>query len=158
MTDFDLSEIKSPKGLLKLFQALINLLGAIFCFVSWWSSWRLWFRFFIFVSMTGFILDLVLLAMAFVRISPQIKFMPYIEIALDGLWILFYLIASSILIKWIRLDGLLGVSVFCGYVAMITYFFDALLVYKKLRSPSSTQPDGGEPAGAWTTDVPPPKY
>ena len=156
MTDFDLSEIKSPKGLLKLFQALINLLGAIFCFAScysWYSG-----RFFEFVSMTGFILDLVLLAMAFVKISPQIKFMPYIEIALDGLWILFYLIASSILIKWIRYDGLLGVSVFCGYVAMITYFFDALLIYKKLRSPSSTQPDGGEPAGAWTTDVPPPKY
>ena len=144
MTDFDLSEIKSPKGLLKLFQALINLLGAIFCFASWYS----WYsgRFFEFVSMTGFILDLVLLAMAFIKISPQIKFMPYIEIALDGLWILFYLIASSILIKWIRHDGLLGVSVFCGYVAMITYFFDALLVYKKLLSPSSTQPDGREPA------------
>ena len=126
MAAFDMSEIKSPKGLLKLFQALINLLGAIFCFASWYS-WNSG-RFFEFVSMTGFILDLVLLAMAFVKISPQIKFMPYIEIVLDGLWILFYLIASSILIKWIRHDGLLGVSVFCGYVAMITYFFDALLV------------------------------
>ena len=53
--------------------------------------------------------------------------------ALDGLWILFYLIAANIIIKWVRWDGLLGVSVFCGYVAMITYFCDALLVYKKLQ-------------------------
>ena len=157
MADFDLSEIKSPKGLLKLFQALINLIGAIFCFASY-ITWYSAGDFFEFVAMTGFILDLVLLAMAFVKISPQIKFMPYIEIALDGLWMLFYLIAASILIKWVRWDGLIGVSVFCGYVAMITYFLDALFVYKKLRSTGSTQPDGGEPAGAWTTDVPPPKY
>ena len=157
MAAFDLSEIKSPKGILKIFQALINLIGAVFVFASdidWYSQGK----FFEFVAMTGFILDLVLLAMAFVKISPQIKFMPYIEIALDGLWMLFYLIAASIIIKWVRWDGLIGVSVFCGYVAMITYFIDALLVYKILRSAGSTQPDGGEPAGAWTTDVPPPKY
>ena len=156
MAEFDLSEINSLKGLLKLFQALINLLGAIFCFASivWHSS----VNFFEFVAMAGFILDLLLLAMAFVKISSQIKFMPFIEMVLDGLWILFYLIAVNIIIKWIRWDGLLGGSVFCGYVAMITYFLDALLVFKKLQYPSSTQPDGGEPAGAWTTDVPPPRY
>ena len=34
MTAFDLSEIKSPKGYLKLFQALINLIGAVFSFAS----------------------------------------------------------------------------------------------------------------------------
>ena len=156
MAEFDLSEINSLKGLLKLFQALINLLGAVFCFASivWHSS----VNFFEFVAMAGFILDLLLLAMAFVKISPQIKFMPYIEMVLDGLWILFYLIVVNIITKWVRWDGLIGVSVFCGYVAMITYFLDALLVFRELQSPSSTQPDGGEPAGAWTTDVPPPRY
>ena len=130
MTEYDLSEINSLKGLLKLFQALINLLGAIFCFASivWHSS----VNFFEFVAMAGFVLDLLFLAMPFVKISPQIKFMPYIEMALDGLWLLFYLIAVNIIIKWIRWDGLLGASVFCGYVAMITYFLDALLVFNKL--------------------------
>ena len=157
MSVFDLSEIKSPKGYLKLFQALINLIGAIFCFASE-VTWLSQGNFFEFVAMAGFILDLLLLAMAFVKISSQIKFMPFIEMVLDGLWILFYLIAVNIIIKWIRWDGLLGGSVFCGYVAMITYFLDALLVFKKLQYPSSTQPDGGEPAGAWTTDVPPPRY
>ena len=133
MAAFDMSEIKSPKGLLKFFKALINLIGAIFSFVSVYS-WTSQNNFFEFVAMTGFFLDLILLAIAFVKISSKIKFMPYIELTLDGIWILFYLIAANIIIKWVRYDGLIGVSVFCGYVAMITYFLDALLVYKKFRS------------------------
>ena len=147
MAAFDLGEIKSPKGLLKLFQALVNLIGAIFSFASVYS-WTSQGNFFEFVAMAGFILDLLLLAMAFVKISSQIKFMPFIEMVLDGLWIIFYVIATSIIIKFVQFDGKLGVSVFCGYVAMITYFIDALLVYKISRSPSSTGPD----SGAWTTE------
>ena len=102
MTEYYLSEINSLKGLLKLFQALINLLGAIFCFASiiWHSS----VNFFEFVAMAGFVLDLLLSAMAFVKISSQIKFMPFIEMALDGLWMIFYVIAS-IIIKLVQFDG-----------------------------------------------------
>ena len=149
MAEFDLSEIKSLKGFLKLFQALINLLGAIFCFASivWHSS----VNFFEFVAMAGFILDLLLLAMAFVKISSQFRFFAFFEMVLDGLWILFYLIAANIIIKFVSWDGKLGVSVFCGYIAMITYFIDALITYKISRSPPiSTQSDGG----AWTTERP----
>ena len=73
MAAFDMSEIKSRKGLLKLFQALINLIGAIFSFVSVYS-WTSQNNFFEFVAMTGFFLDLILLAMAFVKISSKIKF------------------------------------------------------------------------------------
>ena len=149
MAEFDLSEIKSLKGLLKLFQALINLLGAVFCFASivWHSS----VNFFEFVAMAGFILDLLLLAMAFVKISSQFRFFAFFEMVLDGLWILFYLIAANIIIKFVSWDGKLGVSVFCGYIAMITYFIDALITYKISRSPPiSTQSDGG----AWTTERP----
>ena len=155
MADFDLSEIKSPKGLLKLFQALINLIGAIFCFASY-ITWYSAGDFFAFVSMTGFILDLVLLALAFVKISSQFKFMPFIELALDGLWILFYLIAANIIIKFVQFDHKLGISVCCGYVAMITYFMDGLLAYKISRTPaSSTRPDQYRPDdGAWTTERP----
>ena len=53
MAAFDMSEIKSPKGLLKLFQAQINLIGAIFSFVSVYS-WTSQNNFFEFVAMTGF--------------------------------------------------------------------------------------------------------
>ena len=60
--------------------------------------------------------------------------MPYIEMALDGIWSLFYLIAANIIIKDIRYDGYwIPWSVVCGYVAMITYFLDALLVYKETQ-------------------------
>ena len=150
MSSFDLSGIKSPKGLLKLFQALINLIGAIFCFASD-ITWMSPGNFFEFVAMTGFILDLLLLAMAFVKISSQFKCFAFFEMVLDGLWILFYLIAANIIIKFVSWDGKLGVSVFCGYIAMITYFIDALITYKISRSPTiSTQSDGG----AWTTERP----
>ena len=113
MSSFDLSGIKSPKGLLKLFQALINLIGAIFCFASD-ITWMSQGNFFEFVAMTGFILDLLLLAMAFVKISSQFRFFAFFEMVLDGLWILFYLIAANIIIKFVSWDGKLGVSVFCG--------------------------------------------
>ena len=143
MSSFDLSGIKSPKGLLKLFQALINLIGAIFCFASD-ITWMSQGNFFEFVAMTGFILDLLLLAMDLVKISPRIKVMPFIEIALDGIWLLFYLIAANIIIKFVQFDGTLGVSVFCGYVAMVTYFIDAKIVYKKIRAPISPQSQHSE--------------
>ena len=157
MAAFDMSEIKSPKGLLKLFQALINLIAAIFSFVSVYS-WTSQNNFFEFVAMTGFFLDLILLAMAFVKISSKIKFMPYIELTLDGIWILFYLIAANIIIKHVKWSWTLVISVFCGYVAMITYFIDALLVFKKSQFSNSTQPDGTESAGSWVTDAPKPRY
>ena len=89
--------------------------------------------------MTGFILDLLLLAMDLVKISPQIKVMAYIEITLDGIWLLFYLIAANIIINFVQIDSRLGVSVFCGYVAMVTYLIDAMIVYKRLRYPISVQ-------------------
>ena len=138
MSEFDVSTIKSLKGLLKIFQAFINLLGAVFCLASIYT-FTSQINFFEFVSMTGFILDLLLLAMDLVKISPQIKVMPFIEIALDGIWLLFYLIAANIIIKFVQFDGRLGVSVFCGYVAMVTYSIDAMIVYKRLRYPISFQ-------------------
>ena len=136
MTEFDVSAIKSVKGLLKIFQAFINLFGALFCLVSIYT-FTSQINFFEFVSMTGFILDLLLLAMDLVKISLQIKVMPYIEMALDGIWLLFYLIAANIIINFVQFDGRLSVSVFCGYVAMVTYFIDAMIVFKKLRCPIS---------------------
>ena len=136
MSKFDVSAIKTVKGVLKIFQAFINLFGALFCLVSIYT-FTSQINFFEFVSMTGFILDLLLLAMDLVKISPQIKVMPYIEMALDGIWLLFYLIAANIIINFVQFDGRLGVSVFCGYVAMVTYFIDAMIVFKKLRSPIS---------------------
>ena len=143
MSEFDVSTIKSLKGLLKIFQAFINLFGAVFCLASIYT-WTSQINFFEFVSMTGFILDLLLLAMDLVKISPRIKVMPFIEMALDGIWLLFYLIAANIIIKFVQFDGRLGVSVFCGYVAMVTYFIDAMIVYKKIRSPISAQSQHSE--------------
>lgn len=138
MSEFDVSTIKSLKGLLKIFQAFINLLGAVFCLASIYT-FTSQINFFEFVSMTGFILDLLLLAMDLVKISPQIKVMAYIEMALDGIWLLFYLIAANIIINFVQIDSRLGVSVFCGYVAMVTYLIDAMIVYKRLRYPISFQ-------------------
>ena len=138
MSEFDVSTIKSLKGLLKIFQAFINLLGAVFCLASIYT-FTSQINFFEFVSMTGFILDLLLLAMDLVKISPQIKVMAYIEITLDGIWLLFYLIAANIIINFVQIDSRLGVSVFCGYVAMVTYLIDAMIVYKRLRYPISVQ-------------------
>ena len=68
-------------------------------------------------------MDLILLAMAFVKISSKIKFMPYIELTLDGIWILFYLIAANIIIKHVKWSWTLVISVFCGYVAMMHCLF-----------------------------------
>ena len=138
MSEFDVSTIKSLKGLLKIFQAFINLLGAVFCLASIYT-FTSQINFFEFVSMTGFILDLLLLAMDLVKISPQIKVMAYIEMTLDGIWLLFYLIAANIIINFVQIDSRLGVSVFCGYVAMVTYLIDATIVYKRLRYPISVQ-------------------
>ena len=138
MSEFDVSTIKSLKGLLKIFQAFINLLGAVFCLASIYT-FTSQINFFEFVSMTGFILDLLLLAMDLVKISPQIKVMAYIEITLDGIWLLFYLIAANIIINFVQIDSRLGISVFCGYVAMVTYLIDAMIVYKRLRYPISVQ-------------------
>ena len=138
MSEFDVSTIKSLKGLLKIFQAFINLLGAVFCLASIYT-FTSQINFFEFVSMTGFILDLLLLAMDLVKISPQIKVMAYIEMTLDGIWLLFYLIAANIIINFVQIDSRLGVSVFCGYVAMVTYLIDAMIVYKRLRYPISFQ-------------------
>ena len=138
MSEFDVSTIKSLKGLLKIFQAFINLLGAVFCLASIYT-FTSQINFFEFVSMTGFILDLLLLAMDLVKISPQIKVMAYIEMTLDGIWLLFYLIAANIIINFVQIDSRLGVSVFCGYVAMVTYLIDAMIVYKRLRYPISVQ-------------------
>ena len=138
MSEFDVSTIKSLKGLLKIFQAFINLLGAVFCLASIYT-FTSQINFFEFASMTGFILDLLLLAMDLVKISPQIKVMAYIEMALDGIWLLFYLIAANIIINFVQIDSRLGVSVFCGYVAMVTYLIDAMIVYKRLRYPISFQ-------------------
>ena len=138
MSEFDVSTIKSLKGLLKIFQAFINLLGAVFCLASIYT-FTSQINFFEFVSMTGIILDLLLLAMDLVKISPQIKVMAYIEMALDGIWLLFYLIAANIIINFVQIDSRLGVSVFCGYVAMVTYLIDAMIVYKRLRYPISVQ-------------------
>ena len=138
MSEFDVSTIKSLKGLLKIFQAFINLLGAVFCLASIYT-FTSQMNFFEFVSMTGFILDLLLLAMDLVKISPQIKAMAYIEMTLDGIWLLFYLIAANIIINFVQIDSRLGVSVFCGYVAMVTYLIDAMIVYKRLRYPISVQ-------------------
>ena len=100
MSEFDVSTIKSLKGLLKIFQAFINLLGAVFCLASIYT-FTSQINFVEFVSMTGFILDLLLLAMDLVKISPQIKVMAYIEMALDGIWLLFYLIAANIIINFV---------------------------------------------------------
>ena len=138
MSEFDVSTIKSLKGLLKIFQAFINLLGAVFCLASIYT-FTSQINFFEFVSMTGFILDLLLLAMDLVKISPQIKVMAYIEMTLDGIWLLFYLIAANIIINFVQIDSRLGISVFCGYVAMVTYLIDAMIVYKRLRYPISVQ-------------------
>ena len=135
MSKFDLNMIRSVKGPLKIFQAFINFFGAVFCFTSPYGR-RRESRFFEFVSMAGLIIDLLLLllAMNLAKISSKIKFMPYIEMALDGIWSLFYLIAANIIIKDIRYDGYwIPWSVVCGYVAMITYFLDALLVYKETQ-------------------------
>ena len=46
-------------------------------------------------------------------------------------------LAANIIINFVQFDGRLGISVFCGYVAMVTYFIDAMIVFKKLRSPIS---------------------
>jgi hypothetical protein len=115
---------------------------AVFCLASIYTLTSQ-INFFEFVSMTGFIIDLLLLAMDLVKISPQIKVMPYIEMVLDSIWLLFYLIAANIIINFVQFDGRLGVSVFCGYVAMVTYFIDAMIVYKKLRSPISAKSQSG---------------
>ena len=92
MSKFDLNMIRSVKGPLKIFQAFINFFGAVFCFTSPPYGRRRESRFFEFVSMAGLIIDLLLLllAMNLAKISSKIKFMPYIKMALDGIWSFLY--------------------------------------------------------------------
>ena len=113
MSEFDLKKVLSREGLLRLFQCLFNLIGAIFCFASI-ADYFSQGKFFEFVGITGIILNLLILAMDLANISPRITLMPYLEIVYNGIWILFYLIAANIIIKFVKYDGIVGVSVFCG--------------------------------------------
>ena len=98
---------------------------------------------------------LKVLNLSVAKISPQIKVLPYIEFGTNMVWILFYFIAANIIIKYVRWSGIIGASVFFGYLAILTYVIDAALLFMKFKS-QGTVPDGGEQA--WTTHEPPPKY
>ena len=62
MSELDLSTIFNQRGILRLVQALVNLLGAVFCLASW-AHGNSDINFFEFVGITGFILDLLFIAM-----------------------------------------------------------------------------------------------
>merc|ERR1719210_2046171 len=97
--------------------------------------------------MAGLIINLLIMAMEIANISSKIKQMIYLEIVYDAIWILFYLIAANIIIKFVKYDGIVGVSVFCGYVALITYILDLLWKLKKLKNPDTSSASNGNNAG-----------
>ena len=113
MSEFDLKKVLTHEGYLRMFESLINLIGAIFCFASI-ADYFSQGKFFEFVGMAGLVINLLIMAMEIANISSKIKQMIYLEIVYDAIWILFYLIAANIIIKFVKYDGIVGVSVFCG--------------------------------------------
>ena len=87
MSEFSLKNILTPRGILRFTQASVNMIGAIFCLVSY-ATYYSEVKFFEFVGLTGFIIDLIFLAMELANISSQINKMPFIELGLNAIWIL----------------------------------------------------------------------
>jgi len=115
--------------------------------------------------MTGFIIGVILVVGHISKLTTQISLWPLIELVIDAVWILFYLIAANIVIKYVRSWPACGAVVFFGYVALLCYLMDAGIIImrfmKRNQTPSSSGNESSSPddrGTAWTTSEPPPRY
>jgi hypothetical protein len=135
------------------------LCGAISAFAS--GIWHTNISFFEFVSMAGFLLGVILLLLHLTNLVREVAMWPLIELSLDALWSLFYVIGASLVAKWAPWSAACGSAAFFGFAALITYIIDGILIFMLLRGGRGITPTdgvGSSPAPAWTTQEPPPRY
>ena len=86
----------------RFFFQVSNLIGAIFVFSCSYHFWSSDLKFFLFTSMTALIVSLILFVLKALQFSKQVTQWSWICMGFDALWAFFYLIASNVIIKWIR--------------------------------------------------------
>merc|ERR1711976_63618 len=163
--EVDKGYISNPKeGILHIITIALNLIGAIFVFSCSYHFWSSDLKFFLFTSMTALIVSLILFVLKALQFSKQITYWSWICMGFDALWAFFYLIASNVIIKWIRvLCHSLGGGVFFGYLSLICYLCDLFFRFLQMKSNqaqggSGDNPDSNGSPQVWTTSEPLPKY
>ena len=179
--ELDLAHLASKEGLLQLITMVSdlfwvaqffflkkiafkgsNLLGAIMVFCCVYHPNNSDMNFFLFTSLSALITGIIQLIVRLTHTHNKIKHWQLIRLGFDTLWAFFYLIASNIIIKYVRYwCQILGAAVFFGYVSLVCFILDLILCAMWLKSKtengqgSADNPDSGRP---WTTQEPLPKY
>lgn len=134
---WDPSYIKTLPGGLKAGVIATNLLGfiCVMCATAFYKeqSEGEWF---VFVSMTGFWVSLVLMLMYLFHAMEKFHVIPWlmIEFGFCALWTLFYFaagLAAAVEAKW---STALGVAAFFGFSSMVLYGIDAVIKFKGWRA------------------------
>ena len=145
MVQFDKKQLLCPRGLLLVAQILANILGAIISMTSW-ATCRGEVRFYEFLAIDGFILGVVLLSMRVTNVSASVDSMETIQHGINIIWSIGYLICNSIITAYLNshyatdshgneILTTMGAAVFFGYVALLTYIVDSVLLYLKKGDP-----------------------
>ena len=144
MVQFDKIQLMCPRGWLLVAQILANILGAIISMTSWATCFGE-VRFYEFLAVDGFILGVVLLAMRVTNtVSSNID--DTIQHGINITWSIGYLICNSIITAYLNSHYVLeshghnilktmGAAVFFGYIALLTYIVDSVLLYLKKGDP-----------------------
>ena len=144
MVQFDKKQLLCPRGLLLVAQILANILGAIISMTSW-ATCRGEVRFYEFLAIDGFILGVVILAMRVTNVWTEDS-MVIIQHGINIIWSIGYLICNSIITAFLNshyatdnhgkeILTTMGAAVFFGYVALLTYIVDSVLLFLKKGDP-----------------------
>ena len=116
--------------------------------------------YFKFLGLTGFIFSFTNVLIYLFHLDDHIPLWHYIEMGFNLLWILLYIIGSSLMTTWGASYGCCGCSfaAFFGFSVTILYIVDLIiLIYKRkaMINDSSDNPEeqinGSPPSAAWTT-------
>merc|ERR1711997_946879 len=104
---FDVHFLSTPLGLIRVFQIFLNIAGSIAAFASASHSDIDYFKF---LGLSGFIFSFTNVLIYLFHLDDYIKYWIYIEMSFNALWILLYIIGSSIMTSWGASYGCCGCS------------------------------------------------
>jgi len=135
---FDFVYIRTLPGILKFVQLVLDFITFICCIAGplsylpdvGWST---------FVSITAFIVTLILLTMYMAHLIEMLQGIPWllIECLYCGIWVFFFLIAACLMAAKSTYCGACqayGAASFFGFMAMIAYGFDCFLKFNSWRN------------------------
>lgn len=130
---FDKSYVKTIPGILKIAQLVLNIVGFISISASGLSYYSR-AEYFNTVAMTGFWFTGILLAFYLFHVIEKFYKVPWlkIEMIFCAIWVILYLIASCLAVT-AGFEGYSVAGVF-GFIAMVTYGYDAWLKYNGVRN------------------------